>query len=214
MLNIAIFAMSQFQCKLFEQCICQGLVFALKIQISFCDIINKKPNMGITKEDKRNLKDFLETHTEIKAKAKEIALLRKKFKMIKENIGVFMKGNKLDVLDVGGHDIVYKNNKMQASLSKDFLAAQTKEFFRLHDPNVKDNIGDEFVKFLWEKKKEQGKERERITVRTHRVRKSQKKEAIELAVEAAPPQVAEQQTEKRRPKRKREPEAQPEITPV
>jgi len=137
---------------------------------------------GVSSDMKKTLRRFLKTHLQIKAKAKEIALLRKEFKVIKEDIGVIMKTAKVNVLDIGDFDVCFKNNKQAASLSKEFLAAQTVEFFKKKNAKLDASVGQEFVEFLWNKKKEEGVEKERITVRKHRVRKRKNAESEDTPI--------------------------------
>ena len=122
-------------------------------------------------EIKALLKEFISTHVEIREAAKKIKLLRDRFKEIKESIGVFMKEKKLDVLDIGEFDICYKNQKYSHSLSKDFLVKTAADFMKNNKLSDDEKIGVKFVEFLWGKKKEEGKEKDRISVRKHRKRK-------------------------------------------
>ena len=126
-------------------------------------------------EIKSSLKEFVKLNLKIKEKNAEMKVMRKRFKELKTEIGDFMRTKKLDLLDVGSCDILFKTSRYGASLSKDFLAGAVSDFVKTEKLSEDPGIAEKFVKFLWEKKKTDGEDRDRVSIKQHRTKKRKAK---------------------------------------
>jgi hypothetical protein len=132
---------------------------------------------------KATLKSMVKLHESIYSKAKELRTLRKQLKECKEKVGKFMKKSKLDLLNLGTHQVSFKTQAYAAPLSKDFLSKTCTKFLSSTSLGEDSEIGKKLVEFIWSEKKTGGNEKDRVGLKRLKAKKSKKRKSMDMQEE-------------------------------